>query len=446
MPELEEMTVADSAGLGNRGPSFDPTDRFADDHGSHDTDQRARFSGSTVAESGHTTSSPSETASSTTHEPVPIATAWSVLRDAHKKAERARRASIAPQPLSSPSPAPVAPCPMSPTMRDQALGLRAIRRFLKNRTNYEVLPVSYRLIQLDQRTLVKTSLTILIQNGIVSAPLWDSATSTFCGLLTTADYINVIQYYWQHRSELKNIGKFRLDSLRDVEKAIGVAPIETISIHPRRSIYDACRCILESRARRVPLIDVDDETKNEFVVSVVTQYRILKFISFNVTETQLLKVPLKKLGLGCYHNLVTTRWNEPVINAIHLLVKHNISSIPIVNSDNVVINVFEAVDVITLIKDGSYEEGLNLTVGEALNLRPLDYPGIYTCHEDDRLDSIFDTIRRSRVHRFTIVTEDNVLVGVLALSDILKYILLEGEGEDDVHDPYDSYANHTRAK
>lgn len=50
--------------------------------------------------------------------------------------------------------------------------------------------------------------------GIVSAPLWDSKTSTFAGLLTTSDYINVIQYYFQNPAALGEIDQFRLDSLR----------------------------------------------------------------------------------------------------------------------------------------------------------------------------------------------------------------------------------------
>lgn len=64
------------------------------------------------------------------------------------------------------------------------------------------------------------------------------------------------------------------------------------------------------------------------------------------------------------------------------------------------------------------------------NDRDKDFPGIYTCSIDDRLDTIFDTIRKSRVHRFVVIDEDNRLVGLLTLSDILEYILLEGEGDD----------------
>jgi hypothetical protein len=47
---------------------------------------------------------------------------------------------------------------------------RTIRAFLKSRTSYDVLPISYRLIVLDTALLVKKSLNILNQNG-EKAPL-----------------------------------------------------------------------------------------------------------------------------------------------------------------------------------------------------------------------------------------------------------------------------------
>jgi CBS domain-containing protein len=249
--------------------------------------------------------------------------------------------------------------------REQLDGLRTIRAFLKARTSYDVLPISYRLIILDTALRVQKSLNILTQNGIVSAPLWDSKTSTFAGLLTTADYINVIQYYWQNPDALQKVDKFRLSSLREIEKALGVKPIETISIHPDRPVYEACRKMLESRARRIPVVDIDDETKRTMVVSVITQYRILKFIAVNVKETQKLRKPLREMNVGTYQDIATCYMDTPVMDVIHMLVKKNISSVPIVDKQGTVLNVFESVDVIALIKGGSYDD-LNLTVGDAL--------------------------------------------------------------------------------
>lgn len=61
-----------------------------------------------------------------------------------------------------------------------------------------------------------------------------------------------------------------------------------------------------------------------------------------------------------------------------------------------------------------------------------DFPGIYTCTLNDRLDTLFDTIRKSRVHRLVVIDERSHLVGLLSLSDILDYTLnspLEDEDE-----------------
>ena len=98
--------------------------------------------------------------------------------------------------------------------------------------------------------------------------------------------------------------------------------------------------MLESRARRIPLVDIDDETKRAMVVSVVTQYRILKFVAVNVTETQLLRKPLRQLNLGTYKTLEVAKMETPVIEVIHQLVSANISSVPILNSDGMWTNLF----------------------------------------------------------------------------------------------------------
>ena len=196
-----------------------------------------------------------------------------------------------------------------------------------------------------------------------------------------------------------------------------------------RPLYEACRRLLESRARRIPLVDIDDETKREMVVSVITQYRILKFIAVNVTETEMLKKPVSEIGLGTYGSLQTASMDTPVIDVIHMMVKKSISSVPIVDEDYRVLNVFEAVDVIAIINGGVYDE-LTSSVGEALSKRAPDFAGIYTCGMEDRLDTIFDTLRKSRVHRLVVIDEDSRLKGVISLSDILKYVLVEGEEYD----------------
>lgn len=160
-----------------------------------------------------------------------------------------------------------------------------------------------------------------------------------------------------------------------------MAPPETVAVDPEKPLYQACRKMLRSRARRIPLISADSQTGRPYVVSVVTQYRILKFIAVNVDLTTKLRKPLREIRLGTYENLSTASMDTPVIDVINEMVNRSISSIPIITSESaypsssilklkligrdVVMNVFEAVDVIMLIKGGNYAD-LELSVGEAL--------------------------------------------------------------------------------
>ena len=92
--------------------------------------------------------------------------------------------------------------------------------------------------------------------------------------------------------------------------------------------------MLESRARRIPLIDIDDDTKRPMVVNVLTQYRILKFVAMNATRaTEKLRKPLRDINVGSYEHVYIARLETPVIEVIHQLVKYSISSVPILNSD-----------------------------------------------------------------------------------------------------------------
>lgn len=146
------------------------------------------------------------------------------------------------------------------------LALDSIRHFLKDRSSYDVLPVSFRLIVLDTQLVVGPALEVMFGAGVVSAPLWHSIsappkspiiaspTSTspltepasapptttdtsskspaeqssvkpsppsmkpgFAGMLTVNDIIHLIQYYYQHSSyetAKQQVDSFRLEKLR----------------------------------------------------------------------------------------------------------------------------------------------------------------------------------------------------------------------------------------
>ena len=167
----------------------------------------------------------------------------------------------------------------------------------------------------------------------------------------------------------------------DIEKNLGVATPPLIHEHPNASLYNAAQRLIQTHARRLPLLDNDTETGHQVIVSVLTQYRLLKFIAINVMcpptscpcdslilpqctrDIQSLHLPLRKLGIGTYvqrdalvepgqspyHPIATATMDTTVFDVVHMFSERGISAVPIIDENGIVVNLYETVDVIVSI-------------------------------------------------------------------------------------------------
>ncbi|GAA6009125.1 AMP-activated serine/threonine-protein kinase regulatory subunit SNF4 [Rhodotorula paludigena] len=492
----------------------------------------------------------------------------------------------APVPASSPAasapppPPPPRPRPSGARLRRQPLprarttvgtnasarmrkALEGIRAFVASKSCYDILPESFRLIVFDTKLGITKSLQALVTNGVISAPLYDSTTHRFAGMFTLADVVHLIQYYYLTAHEYENVVKeveaFQLESLRKIEQAIDVPPPPTISVHPDQPLSDACAALVRTHARRLPLVDRDDQTGQETIISVLTQYRVLKFIAINCPhDCARLDQSIGSLGVGSYvswyqpavdlapiaagveagptaplsafaaptasgdaaeakdssaaekedaqarlqreegaredaraneppsgeqtrSDTPTNAYNAPhvlpeeagreaaeragdeagegedpmatmgvsdrffplstatmetsVFDVVHIFSERGISAIPIVDQDGVVLNLYETVDIVDLVRQNAYQV-LHLSIADAINMRSADFTGVMTCTPNDTLASILAFVRDRRCHRFVIVEPEDVpardgqparkkgsLIGVLSLSDVLRFLV-----------------------
>lgn len=110
-----------------------------------------------------------------------------------------------------------------------------------------------------------------------------------------------------------------------------------------------------------------------------------------------------------------------MFDVVHLFSELGISGVPIVKEDGTCINLYETLDVVELVRQDAYSQ-LDLTIKEALSRRSRDFPGVVKCTPEDTLANVMSYIRERRVHRMVIVDSKDRLVGVLTLSDILRYL------------------------
>lgn len=163
-----------------------------------------------------------------------------------------------------------------------------------------------------------------------------------------------------------------------------------------------------------------------------------------------------------YDPIATATLDTTVFDVVHVFSEKGISAVPILDEEGYVVDMYETVDVIDLVRSGAYQS-LDLTIRQALSRRSREFPGVMTCGADDTLATIFTLLRTQRVHRLLILEPEikeealdpfdltewqepgvapkdkpndplaglgeikhrtkGKLVGILCLSDVLRYII-----------------------
>ncbi len=113
-------------------------------------------------------------------------------------------------------------------------------------------------------------------------------------------------------------------------------------------------------------------------------------------------------------NVVCIKKSIPVVDAIRLMSKHNITGIPVVEDDMTLIGILSEQDVLRLFH--TYDDEKDRTVNDFMT-----QPAIHF-EEKERLLDICYCLRDNSIRRVP-VTSNGKVVGVISRSDILKCIL-----------------------
>lgn len=124
------------------------------------------------------------------------------------------------------------------------------QKFLLSQSCYDILPQSSRIIVFDKQLLVKKALSALLQHSLHSAPLWNSQSQEFIGMLTVTDFIQLILYYYSSNTHSDDISTLKLSRLKEIVKTQ-----TAIKLNPMDSLFNAAKTLLENRLHRLPLID-----------------------------------------------------------------------------------------------------------------------------------------------------------------------------------------------
>uniref|UniRef100_A0A8C1K9B2 Protein kinase, AMP-activated, gamma 3b non-catalytic subunit n=1 Tax=Cyprinus carpio TaxID=7962 RepID=A0A8C1K9B2_CYPCA len=299
-------------------------------------------------------------------------------------------------------------------------------KFFMSHCCYDAIPTSSKLVIFDTTLQVKKAFFALVANGVRAAPLWDNKLQCFVGMLTITDFINILhRYYRSPMVQIYELEEHKIETWRG-DFYLQYSLNSLISITPDSSLFEAIYFLLKNKIHRLPIID--PESGN--VLHILTHKRILKFLHIfgsMIPKPPFLQKRIEEVKIGTFKSIATVRETETVYDALSVFVERRVSALPVVNEQGKVVALYSRFDVINLAAQKNYNN-LNMTMQEAIQSRPCCIEGVLKCYPHETLETIIDRIAEAEVHRLVLVDTEDVVRGIVSLSDLLQALVLTPAG------------------
>lgn len=342
---------------------------------------------------------------------------------------------------------------------DMELSRRHVSKFLSTNTVYELLPESGKVIALDVNLPVQQAFHILYEQGISMAPLWDFIKGQFVGILSALDFVLILRELGNHGPNLTEedlasptISTWK-DGKIDLNKRIdghGRAYTRHLIVAgPNDNLRDVAGKILEFDVATVPVIQSSSQDGSySQLLHLASLSGILKCLCRYFRHCSgllpVLQLPIYALPVGTWvpkigetnrRPLAMLRPNASLTTALDLLVQAQVSSIPIVDDNDSLLDIYSRSDITALAKDRAYAHiNLNkITINQALQLGQDTHSSPYEfrskryemCLRSDSLHKVMERLANPGIRRLVIVEAGSKRVeGIISLTDIFKLLLV----------------------
>ena len=133
-----------------------------------------------------------------------------------------------------------------------------VLEFLQRHTAYELIPESSKVVVLDTKLPVRRAFHACYEQGITAAPLWDELQQEFVGMLSTGDFIDIVQSLGPSLTAPvadEELDKATINAMREERAAeSGVRPGPLVSVRPEDSLHLVSLTLLQGRLAMAPVL------------------------------------------------------------------------------------------------------------------------------------------------------------------------------------------------
>ncbi|KAF8017253.1 hypothetical protein BT93_H2445 [Corymbia citriodora subsp. variegata] len=340
---------------------------------------------------------------------------------------------------------------------DLVVSRHRVSAFLTNHTAYELLPESGKVVALDIDLPVKQAFHILYEQGIPTAPLWDFHRGQFIGVLSAMDFILILRELGSHGSNLTEEelethtiaawkeGKAYLNRQVDEHGRTFSRPL--VHAGPFNTLKDVTLKILQNDVASVPVIHSSSEDGSfPQLLHMASLSGILRCLcryfrhcssSLPVLQLPIYAIPnctrIPEIGETNRRPLAMLRPSDSLSSALNLLIQAQVSSIPIVDDNDSLLDIYSRSDITALAKDKAYTHiNLNeMTIHQALQLGQDSYTPYdlrsqrcQMCLPSDSLHKVMERLSNPGIRRLVIVEAGSKCVkGIVTLGDVFRFLL-----------------------
>jgi len=300
----------------------------------------------------------------------------------------------------------------------------------------DVFPRNEKVITLNSKTKLYDGFQTLLQNNILSAPVWDLTTEKYIGFLDIRDLVAFVVYIYDNQKVnndsrledliLHGVGQFNTPTTDGVTISYLARRHKFVTVKETDTVEQATRVLADQSIHRIPVVDESGQLVNiisqSSFIHIINKY----FINPIGQEDHSTIAQLHQIGST---PVLSVQKSETVINTFRILDLKNKSGIALTDSTGKLVGTTTGKDLGLFLKSPTLAT-LNLPIFEHLQqIRSSETIDIKTpciaVFPKDTLSRAIALIAATRVHRvFVVDNEDNYRpIRVISVTDILNYLL-----------------------
>jgi len=299
---------------------------------------------------------------------------------------------------------------------------------LLSETTVDALPSPKKdIIFVDVNDPVVNGFQKLLDNKILSAPVYDPKEAKYIGFLDIRDLTSFCVFIHDSNMQADNL----LDIVNFGAKMFKHATDGvTTSYLARRNPFHAVKQgspllevveILSKGTRRVPIVNGSNH-----VVNIISQSSIILFLQEHLKSLSPIgDAKLEELQIGG-SPVLSAHKETPAIDVFRMMDSHMRSGVAVVDGDGVLCGNTSGADLKLFIQTPSVSV-LQLPIMQFLNKirsTSVDITApVISCHQHDQLSLLIGKMAATRVHRVFVVSDAYKPVRVVSIVDILKYVV-----------------------